>query len=289
MDEMGLSIIIPTYNEAGAIGSTLDSLKSTLSGMGVMHEIIVVDDGSDDGTSDIVARYPVRIVKHPVNSGYGRSILSGIEAATYRMIAITDADGTYPVAALPNLWAMHSKGFAMTVGARTGPHVSPSIAKGILRSLFRCLAEFTCGRRIPDINSGFRIFDKRPVLAWRESLSMGFSFTTTITLLFMLNHGFVGYMPIDYQKREGKSKIKMWRDTLRSLQIIVTTIAQYNPLKLFVLLLMMQSLGSLLLLLIVAGPGWLIAWQGVWIVTALGIVSLQLLKPRAALGVDTVD
>ena len=284
----GLTVVVPAFNEAEAVENTILALKQVLALLGRPHEIIVVDDGSSDRTGELAASAGARVLRHPTNSGYGRSLLSGIEAAAYDTVGIVDADGTYPIERFADLFAFYERGFHMAVAARQGHHYDSSLMKSALRSIFRFLAEYTCGRKIPDINSGFRIFDRRPVLKRRSSLSTGFSFTTTITLLFMLDNLFVGYMPITYHKRIGKTKVRLLRDSLRSLQIIITAIAQFNPLKLYLLLLGTNALGNLLLAA-VAGSwrkaaaihSWILlfAWNTMCLILALMIVALALTKP----------
>src|SRR5258708_16784192 len=188
----GITVVIPAFNESASIEKTLDVLKRTLQTLSRPTEVIVVNDGSVDNTAALAVAADVRVINHPINSGYGRSILTGVDSAKYETIAIVDADGTYPIEVLPDLLKLYDQGFDMVVGSRQGKHYQASISKRLLRIIFRSLAEFTCGRSIPDINSGFRVFRRRPVLMERESISSGFSFTTTITLLFMLNHLFVG-------------------------------------------------------------------------------------------------
>ncbi len=248
----GVSIIIPAYNEAAAIAPTLTALQQTLSQLNRPTEILVVDDGSTDDSAAQAKAQGVKVIRHPSNGGYGRSLLTGIEHASYDIVAIMDADGTYPADRLPDLLAFFDKGFDMAVGARQGKNYMTSLSKSFLRMIFRVLAEYTCGRSIPDINSGFRVFYRNPVLAWRASLSTGFSFTTTITLLFMLNNLFVGYLPVDYHQRAGASKVRLFRDGFRSLQIIFTAIAQYNPLKLYLLLILVDMAGSMGLVLLMS-------------------------------------
>lgn len=241
----GISVIVPAYNER-AVAETVQTLKQTLSGIGRPSEIIVVDDGSQDDTGKKAESCAVRVIRHAINSGYGKAILTGIDASTYDTIVIVDADGTYPSDMLPDLLKIYERGFDMVVGARQGKHYHPSLFKRLQRNLFRFLAEFSTGRSIPDINSGFRIFRKGPVLDYRSSISTGFSFTTTTTLLFLLNGHFVGYHPIVYRERVGPSKVRLLRDGARSLQIIITAIAQFNPLKLLLVVVFLDLIGTAL-------------------------------------------
>jgi glycosyltransferase involved in cell wall biosynthesis len=281
----GVTVVIPANNEAEAIAHTLTALKSVATRVASPLEVIVVDDGSTDATAELARDAGVRVISHPVNSGYGRSLITGIEAASHDTIAIVDADGTYPIDRLPDLLDFFNRGFDMAVGARQGVYYKGSLMKQVLRMFFRRLAEYTCGRSVPDINSGFRIFKRAPVLHQRAALSSGFSFTTSLTLLFMLNHLFVGYMPVPYNKRVGSSKVRLLRDSLRSLQLVVTLIAQYNPLKLYLILALATLLAAAALtallpwldarLSLVIGGAWLAL-----IVAADGAIrSLVALKP----------
>jgi hypothetical protein len=130
----------------------------------------------------------------------------------------------------------YENGFDMVVGSRHGKYYQGSLAKRVGRFFFRRISEFTTGRRIPDINSGCRVFKKDVALKFFHTLSSGFSFTTTITLAFMLNSHSVSYIPIEYHKRVGTSKVRYSRDILRSMQIVVESIILYNPIKIFMLL-----------------------------------------------------
>jgi glycosyltransferase involved in cell wall biosynthesis len=226
------SVILPALNEAGAIGATVDRLKT----LSPCPEIIVVDDGSSDGTGDIAASRGAKVIRHPAPGGYGRSIKDGLRVATNEVIVIADADGTYPLERCSDLVSCIDRGFDMAVGARTGRYYRGSFFKMPARILLKWLVEFTAGRSIPDINSGFRAFRRSEVLAFEEDLCNGFSFTTTITLIHMLTGKFVTYIPIEYFGRVGRSKVRIVRDSLRTLQYVTEVIALYNPLKLIVLL-----------------------------------------------------
>lgn len=228
---MAVSIVIPAFNEEAAIGPVLMSIRA----LGLSAEIIIVDDGSADNTAQVAESMGARVVRHPVNCGYGKSVKDGVLAASHETILITDADGTYPVERIPDLLAIYARGFDMVVGARTGAAYRGTFLKMPARYVFKMLVEFTTGRRIPDINSGMRVFAKPTVEPYFPDICNGFSFTTTITLIYLLTGKMVHYEPIAYHTRIGRSKVRMFRDSLRTLQYIVECIVRYNPLKLFLL------------------------------------------------------
>lgn len=226
------SVIIPALNEEAGIAAVLDRVQA----LNPRPEIIVVDDGSTDNTGEIAQSKGATVIRHPAPGGYGRSLKDGIRAATNDVIVITDADGTYPVERMPELVAEMEKGFDMVVGARHGRHYRGAMLKMPARIVFKWLVEFVTGRQIPDINSGLRAFRKSAVTPFFKDLCNGFSFTTTITLIYCLTGKFVTYLPVDYAARKGRSKVRIIRDSLRTLQYITEVIATYNPLKLFVLM-----------------------------------------------------
>ena len=243
---MSLSVIIPAFNEENAIADTIKRIQNLGRKENREIEIIVVNDGSSDTTAEIARSSGAKVIDHPENGGYGLSIQHGIEVASHSLIGITDADGTYPIEEFPKLIQMvEVQGFDMAVGARTGSEHKKGLFKYPSRIMFRLLAEYVSGRRIPDINSGLRVMKKDKLLMHYERTCLGFSFTTSITLIFMLKGYFVGYTPIPYAKRVGNSKIRHFRDTLRTAQIMISVIAHHNPLKLFLLLSMMSTLFSL--------------------------------------------
>jgi glycosyltransferase involved in cell wall biosynthesis len=231
-----ISVVIPALNEEIAIGATIAGVSEVLTAAKLVpFEIVIVDDGSTDRTGTIAAAAGAKVVRHPHNVGYGRSLKNGIAAAQYDMIAICDADGTYPVSAIPELVRLHREGFDMAVGQRQGPHYRESMLKMPMRALLRFLVQWTAGRHIPDINSGLRVFSRTAVMQYFSHLCDTFSFTTSMTLAYMMTGRFVAYTPIDYFERAGRSKVRLFRDALRTLQYVVEAILYYNPLKLFLL------------------------------------------------------
>jgi hypothetical protein len=134
------------------------------------------------------------------------------------------------------LYETYKQGFDMVVGARTGDHYTESALKSPLRSILKLLVEFTAGRTVPDVNSGLRVFSKTAIIEHFDHLCDTFSFTTSVTLAYMITGRFVKYVPIAYSARVGHSKVKLIRDSLRTLQYIMQAMVYYNPMKVFVLL-----------------------------------------------------
>lgn len=206
--------------------------------LGVPVELLLVDDGSRDGTAakleELEPEYPaLRVLRHPVNRGYGAALKTGFAAATHEIVVFTDADGTYPEDRIADLLARIDDGASMAVGARIGADVNIPLVRRPAKAFLRWLAQFLVGQPIPDLNSGLRAIRRALVLRFRPILPDGFSFTTTITLASMKNDERVDYVSIDYAKRKGRSKIKPIRDTLGFASLIVRTVLYFNPLKVF--------------------------------------------------------
>lgn len=256
-----IAVVIPAFNEGDAIGQTIERVRAVALTNGWNAEIVVVDDGSTDNTAAVAREFGVSVVQHPTNGGYGISLQHGIATTTAPYIAITDADGTYPVEELPKLLALvREKGFDMAVGARQGTEYRKGFFKYPARILFRLFAEYVAGRRIPDINSGLRVMRRVKLMPHLHRTCFGFSFTTSITLIFFLNGFFVTYMPVSYVKRVGTSKVHHFHDTLRTAQILVSVICAYNPLKLFLLIAAICGIVGLVSTAVALGTDSTAAW-----------------------------
>ena len=229
-----LSIIVPAYNEEGAIAQTIEGLKQELNKLDLDYEIIVVNDGSTDKTKEILERtQEIKVIHHPENRGYGASLKTGFKQSQNGLTLITDADGTYPNESIPDL-IKHTSDYDMVVGARTGKKAKIPLIRKPAKWIMGKLANYLSGMKIPDINSGLRIMKKSLIEKYLYILPDGFSFTTTITLAALTNGYRVKYVPITYSKRTGKSKFRPIRDTLNFFQLIIRTILYFNPLKVFV-------------------------------------------------------
>ena len=233
-----VSVVIPAYNEENAIEKTIKEIEKVMkkNKLDKGSEIIIVNDGSTDNTKSVAEKCGAVVINNPTNMGYGFSLKRGIKQAKNEMIVITDADLTYPFSSVPEMIKIKEEGFDLVVGARTGKYYKQSFFKSFLRRLMKHLVQFVSGKKIKDINSGLRVFDKSTVTKYFPRLCDTFSFTTSQTLAYLMNNHFVCYIDIPYNKRVGKSKIKLFRDSLKSLRYILEACVYYNPLKIFTLL-----------------------------------------------------
>ena len=233
-ESASLSVVIPAYNEEGIIGPLLDQLRRTLEATGGVHEIIVVDDGSTDGTAAEAEAGGARVLYHGRNRGYGAALKTGIRKGRYGLICIADADGTYPVEEIPRLVErLKSNGCDMVVGARAANDAAIPRVRRPAKWFIGRLAEMVAGRPIPDLNSGLRVFRRETALRFSSLLPDGFSFTTTITLAMLSNAYEIDYTPIRYHRRAGRSKIRPVQDTLNFIGLILRIALYFAPLKIF--------------------------------------------------------
>ena len=223
------SVVVPAYNEELGIAESLQELRAALAGCD--YELIVVDDGSVDGTADIARAEGAQVIQQPENRGYGASLKTGIHAAAHDVIVITDADSTYPADAIPKL-VSHIDDYEMVVGARIGENVAIPLVRRPAKWLLGKLASYLAGRAIPDLNSGLRAMRRPLIERYEHLLPAGFSFTTTITLAALCRDHLVRYEPIDYRARTGDSKIRP-RHAFDFLLLILRTIIYFHPLKIF--------------------------------------------------------
>jgi len=227
-----VTVIIPAFNEDSTIGRVVEQLKMVLAQAGILGEIIVVDDGSVDQTSSVVKNSGACLTRHRRNRGYGAALKTGIRAAQHELIVIIDADGTYPVGQIPEILDKLQKA-DLVVGARVGHKVDIPLLRRPAKWILQRLAERITGERIPDLNSGLRAFRRQFVQQYLSLLSNRFSFTTTLTVAALCDNYEVIYVPIDYFKRLGKSKIIPWH-FVDFLTLIIRLSMLFDPLKVFI-------------------------------------------------------
>lgn len=226
-----VSVVIPAFNEEAAVQQSVKELRELFEPYDINYEIIVVDDGSKDTTARKAKAAGARVIQHRSNRGYGAALKTGIMAATYDNIAITDADGTYPAEYLPQMLSELEMA-DMVVGARIGADVNIPLIRRPAKKFLNLFANYVANSRIPDLNSGLRVFRRDVAMQYFPILSDQFSFTTTITLSMLCDNYAVTYIPIDYRKRKGKSKIMPW--DAGSFAILILRIAMlFRPLRVF--------------------------------------------------------
>ena len=231
--ELDFSIVIPAYNEGGAIGSVLGRLIGQLNDMERPYEILVVSDGSTDETAAEVAEVgdPVRLVEHPYNMGNGAAIKTGIRQARGKVLVCMDADGQHSPEDIARFIGECER-FDMVVGARSSASQA-GWHRSLANRIYNAFASYVTGRKIEDLTSGYRAMRRSVALHFVGLLPNGFSYPTTITLS-MLRAGFsVAYIPKEAAKMVGKSKIRNHSDGPKFLLVIMKICMLFAPLKIF--------------------------------------------------------
>lgn len=229
---MSLSVVIPAYNEEGAVRRTVEEVRAAIEPLGIPHEIIVVDDGSADDTRAEAAASGATVDYNQVNSGYGATLKRGVKRAQHDYVAILDADGTYPAHYLPEMLAL-CREQDMVVGDRGAAMKNVPLIRKPAKWILNNLASFLAERRLNDLNSGLRVFRKSELIPFLPLLPQSFSFTTTITLCMSCNGKRMIYFPIEYQKRVGRSKIRPV-DFINFIILVLRAIMLFNPLRIFI-------------------------------------------------------
>jgi len=222
-----VSIVVPAYNESPSIGALVSALRTAAP----WHEIIVVDDGSSDGTGRSAADAGARVLRHPYNKGNGASVKTGIRHASGDFVLILDADGQHRPSDACRLVSKLDE-YELVVGAR-----SPSTQAGRSRragnALLNGIASYLTQRHIPDLTSGFRAARRSHLLEFLHLLPNGFSTPTTTTLAFIKAGYSVWFEPIDAGVREGHSKIRFGPDGLQFFVILLKVITLFSPMRIF--------------------------------------------------------
>ena len=222
------SVVIPAYNEAAVIGQVVGALAAAAS----WREILVVDDGSVDGTAGAAQAAGARVIRHPYNKGNGASVKTGVRAATGEFILIIDGDGQHPASAAPRLVARLGE-YDLVVGARSGASHATN-ARHAGNSALNWLAGYLTGRSIPDLTSGFRAARRECLREFLHLLPNGFSTPATTTLAFLKAGYNVAFEPVEAARRVGRSKIRLLRDGAKFLLIVLKVITLFSPLRIFV-------------------------------------------------------
>jgi glycosyltransferase involved in cell wall biosynthesis len=232
-DDFAVSFIIPCYNEAPkTVLDTITMLTTTMAGFPqARYEIFVVNDGMSQENLPSFQTPAASWIHHNVNKGYGASLMSGINRSHFDWIGILDADGTYPADHF-NRFVEFAKEYDMIVGKRNLTDIEP--LKRLPKYALQLVASFIADYKIPDLNSGMRLFKKNIVFKYIKLFPRRFSFTTTLTMICITNFYKVKFIDIPYYKRVGKSRIRPINDTVRFFSLIMRLALYFKPLRFFV-------------------------------------------------------
>ena len=226
-DPSTVSVLIPAYNEAAVIADVVARIRAAAT----WHEVIVVDDGSGDGTAERAASAGATVVRHPYNKGNGAAVKSGIRRATGEFVLILDADGQHRPEDAQRLVEPLGE-YDLVIGARSSSSQA-TLLRRAGNAMLNGLAGYLTGRPIPDLTCGFRCARRTALREFIHLLPNGFSTPTTTTLAFLKAGYNVRFVPVEAQRRVGQSKIRLARDGFRFYLILLRIVTLFSPLRIF--------------------------------------------------------
>ncbi|NUN53075.1 MAG: glycosyltransferase family 2 protein [Planctomycetaceae bacterium] len=226
-----VSVVIPARDEAAALPGVIAGVREALDRAGRTHEIVVVDDGSSDGTGDLARRAGARVLRHPYSMGNGAAVKAGIRASAGSVVALMDADGQHAPGDLLRLLDALGEEWAMVVGARVSGHAG--LHRALANRIYSALASHVSGVPIPDLTSGFRVVRREAARKFLYMLPNTFSYPSTLTLALLRSGRPVRFVPIEARPRTGTSKIRLLADGSRFLLIILRVATAFAPLRVF--------------------------------------------------------
>jgi glycosyltransferase involved in cell wall biosynthesis len=227
MNPSSVTIIVPAYNEENAIGQVVEKLHEQLPEV----EMIIVNDGSTDRTAEQARKQGVEVVDHLYNRGYGAALKTGLRKASRDYVLFCDGDGQHTVEDVKRL-IREADGHDMVVGQRVrGSHVNFARAPG--KAVLIIFANLLAGHRIPDLNSGLRIFKKDVLMRYLHLMPDGFSFSTTSTFAMLKTNQVIKYVPIKSKARVGTSTVRPLRDGSKSIMLMLQLMVLFESMKVF--------------------------------------------------------
>jgi glycosyltransferase involved in cell wall biosynthesis len=227
-----VSVVLPCYNERDHVGQEIKRIRASLEAAGMTYELICVDDGSTDGTRELLQQIPaIRLILFARNQGSGTARRIGTQEARGRVVVWTDADMTYPNELIPELVRELDDSYDQVVGARRSEAGTYKLFRVPAKWAIRRLASYLTNTAIPDLNSGLRVFKRSVAAPYLRLLPPGFSCVTTITLAFLSNGHQIKYVPIDYYKRSGRSKFHPFKDAYNYIIQVLRMVMYFNPLR----------------------------------------------------------
>jgi glycosyltransferase involved in cell wall biosynthesis len=231
--DIDLTVLLPAFNEQEAIEEVVSDTRSALRDWPGLWEILVIDDASTDATAARAEAAGVRVIRRPERGGSGASRKAGTRAARGRTIAMMDADGSYDPSALPGM-LQFLPAFAQVNGARESEQGTMKLLRFVAKLVIRKMAELISGRRIPDLNTGMKVYDRDLMMRYLWCIPDGFSCVSSMTLAFLTNGHPVKYVNVRYRKRIGQSKFHPMRDAVNYAATVVRLVMYFRPLRVFV-------------------------------------------------------
>ncbi|MDP2909511.1 MAG: glycosyltransferase family 2 protein [bacterium] len=251
--DIKISAIVPVFNEDESIIMALSGLKQELLKLRGEKkvedfEIIVINDASTDMTrGKLNGIANIKIIDHLYNKGYGASLKTGARNAQFDWLLFYDGDGQHKPEYIEELIKYVSEN-EMVVGSREG--YRGSVLRQLGKKLLTWIANYLVEKKIPDINSGFRLVKKDIFLKFSGILPNSFSASTTITLAFYKDGYNIKFIPITINSRQkGKSTVKPKHAFTMSL-LILRVIMLFNPLKIFMPMALILFVFSVILILL---------------------------------------
>jgi len=166
-----VSVLLPAYNEQDNVVPMLETLHALFGGLGMRHELIVIDDGSRDATvekvSGVIDRLPVTLIQLSRNFGKEVALSAGIDEASGDIAVLIDCDFQHPPDLIPAFIAQWRRGYDMVYAVRADRH-DESLAKRTLTHAFYWLLNFGERNRIPENTQDFRVLDRCMLDALRQ-------------------------------------------------------------------------------------------------------------------------
>ena len=224
-DQIGpmVSIVVPAFNEAARIGDSIGKIDSSMRHSPLSLELIIVDDGSADGTAEIVKRSraeDLRLVRNAENHGKGYAVRQGVLAASGKYVLFTDADLSAPIDELDKLLDVALKERVdVVIGSRGLDRKYIEKHQSRLRELggivFNLMVRLLLGLPLHDTQCGFKLFHReRSVPVFEQLTTFGFGFDPELLFLAKRNGLTIRETPVRWSHSEG-SKVKFLRDGVR--------------------------------------------------------------------------
>jgi glycosyltransferase involved in cell wall biosynthesis len=227
-----VSVVIPCLNEAASIGRCVETARAALDEAGYRGEVVVADNGSDDGSPELAERAGATVVHEP-RRGYGSAYLAGLAAARGDYIVMADADLTYDFGDIPRFVEELRDGAQMVIGDRMdniNPGAMPALHRYVGNPLLTGILNLFFRTGVKDAHCGMRAV-RREVLPTLDLRTTGMEFASEMVIRAAKEKLDIRQFPIEYHPREGESKLSSFSDGWRHLRFLLV----HSPTHLFVI------------------------------------------------------